>query len=98
MQFVSVDDFRLRPGEVWERLRDGDLVVTSNGRPIAILIDADIDNFEETLSLLRRLRTQMAVSRIRRTATESGAAQLSTDMIDAEILDARTNKGRFTDP
>jgi PHD/YefM family antitoxin component YafN of YafNO toxin-antitoxin module len=92
MQFVRVDDFRTRPDEIWERLIDSDLVVTSNGQPVAILIDANSENLEEMLGLLCRLRTQMAVSRMRQSATDSGAAQLSIDMIEAEILEARTQK------
>ena len=92
MQFVRVDDFRTRPDDIWEWLRTGDLVVTSNGQPIAILIDANAENLEEMLGLLRRLRAQLAVSRMRRTAMKSGAAQLSIDTIEAEILEARTQK------
>lgn len=92
MQFVSVRDFRIRPGEIWNRLKDDDLVVTSNGRPIAILTDVDAENLEETLSMLRRLRAQMAVSRMRQTATESGAAQLTADEIEAEIQEARAEQ------
>ena len=92
MQFVSVRDFRIRPGEVWERLKEDDLVVTSNGRPIAILTDVDADNLEETLGLLRRLRAQMAVSRMRHSAAESGAVHMSTTEIEAEILETRTEQ------
>jgi hypothetical protein len=91
MQFVRVDDFRTRPDDIWEWLRNGDLVVTSNGQPIAILIDANAENLEEMLGLLRRLRAQLAVSRMRQGAKESDVAQLSSDMIDAEILGARSN-------
>lgn len=91
MQFVSVDDFRDRPEKIWNQLRNVDLVVTSDGQPIAILIDANAENLEEMLSLLRRLRAHMAVSRMRQGAIESGVAQLSSDMIDAEVLGARSN-------
>jgi hypothetical protein len=35
---------------------------------------------------------RLVVSRMRQSATDSGAAQLSIDMIEAEILEARTKK------
>ncbi len=71
MQFVSSREFRIRPGEVWKRLEQQDLVVTSNGKPVAILARISEDDFEDTLILLRRLRAQMAVERMRKVATQA---------------------------
>jgi antitoxin (DNA-binding transcriptional repressor) of toxin-antitoxin stability system len=89
MEFISVRDFRIRPGEIWEKLKDQDLVITSNGRPIAILSPVEGENIEETFSLLRRLRAQMAVSRIRKETAEAGLDRLNEDEIEAEIRKAR---------
>jgi antitoxin (DNA-binding transcriptional repressor) of toxin-antitoxin stability system len=89
MEFISVRDFRIRPGEIWEKLKDQDLVVTSNGRPIAILSPVEGENIEETFALLRRLRAQMAVSRMRKEAAEAGLDRLSEEEIEAEIRKAR---------
>ena len=37
MEFITVRDLRVRPGHIWERLaQQRDIVVTSNGRPIAL--------------------------------------------------------------
>jgi antitoxin (DNA-binding transcriptional repressor) of toxin-antitoxin stability system len=93
MEFISVRDFRIRPGEIWEKLKDQDLVITSNGRPIAILSPVEGENIEETFSLLRRLRAQMAVSRIRKETAEAGLDRLSEDEIEAEIRKARDEAG-----
>jgi len=71
MQFVSSREFRIRPGEVWKRLKQQDLVVTSNGKPVAILARISEDDFEDTLILLRRLRAQMAVDRMRKAAAQA---------------------------
>jgi prevent-host-death family protein len=89
MEFVSVRDFRIRPGEIWEKLRQGDLVVTSNGRPVAILTPVEGANLEDALLLLRRLRAQMAVSRIRQGAAERGLDRMSSADIESEIRQAR---------
>jgi antitoxin (DNA-binding transcriptional repressor) of toxin-antitoxin stability system len=38
MRFVTVRDFRLRHGSVWRNLeKQEDVVITSKGKPIAIL-------------------------------------------------------------
>ncbi|MBE2232672.1 MAG: type II toxin-antitoxin system Phd/YefM family antitoxin [Anaerolinea sp.] len=81
MGYVTVRDLRVRPGDVWEKLREqGEMILTSNGRPMAILAQVDETDVEATLAALRRARAQAAVARMRR-----AAAQMSEAEIDAEI-------------
>ena len=81
MGYVTVRDLRVRPGDVWEKLREqGEMILTSNGRPMAILAHVDETDVEATLAALRRSRAQAAVARMRR-----AAAQMSEAEIDAEI-------------
>lgn len=89
MEYVSVRDFRIRPGEIWEKLKRQDMVVTANGRPIAILTAVEGENLEETFQLLRRLRAQMAVSRMREEAAARGLDRMSEAEVEAEIRQAR---------
>jgi prevent-host-death family protein len=90
MEFVSARDLRIQPGQVWRRLnRSGELVVTWNGKPIAVLSSVDEGTLEQTLTAFRRARAQMAVSRIRAAAQTKGIDKLSMDEIDAEIRAAR---------
>ena len=56
------------------------MILTSNGRPMAILAHVDETDVEATLAALRRARAQAAVARMRR-----AAAQMSEAEIDAEI-------------
>jgi prevent-host-death family protein len=92
MQFVSVRDFRIRPRDVWEKLKRGDVVVTSSGNPVAVLVGIEAEELEETLLALRRARAQMAVSRMRRTAAKTGANRLSETQIEQEIQQARAEQ------
>jgi antitoxin (DNA-binding transcriptional repressor) of toxin-antitoxin stability system len=93
MAFVSIRDMRTRPGEVWQQLQEeGDLIVTSSGRPFALMISAEGENIEELLLALRRARAQLAVSRLRKQAAERGLDRLSSDEIDAEIRQARRER------
>lgn len=92
MEFIPVRDLRVQPGEVWRKLREKrDLVITSRGQPIAILIDAEGD-LESTLAAVNRARAQMAVSQMRKTAQDQGVDSLSMDEIDAEIEAARRER------
>ncbi len=95
MEFVTVRDLRVRPGSVWEKLRlQQQLVLTSNGRPMAIIAEVAEDTVEETLSALRRARAQAAVSRLRRAAAEQGLHRLTEAEIEAEIAQTRRDRRR----
>ena len=93
MEFVSIRDLRTRPADIWTKLRQQhDLVLTANGKPIAILAGVDETQVEETLTALRRARAQVALSRLRQDALARGLDRLSIDEIDAEIADTRQER------
>jgi|YNPNPStandDraft_1061719.scaffolds.fasta_scaffold24968_7 prevent-host-death family protein len=93
MEFITVRDLRLRPGEVWRKLRErGELVLTSNGRPVAVITGVNEGELEQTLAALRRARAQVAVSRLRRIAEERGLQRMSAEEIEAEIAQARRER------
>jgi len=93
MEFITVRDLRVRPGQIWERLgQQQDLIITSNGRPIALLTQVSEDDVEETLVALRRARAQLAVSRMRAAAAERGADRITMEEIEAEIKEARQSR------
>ena len=51
MRFVSLRDLRGKSSEIWRRVgAEKDLVVTSNGHPIAILSAVSEDSLEESLA------------------------------------------------
>ena len=94
MTFVSIRDMRTRPGEVWQQLQhEGDLIVTSSGRPFALMISAEGEDVEELLLALRRARAQLAVARMRKQASSTRLEHLSLDEINAEIRQTRTERG-----
>jgi len=93
MRFVSVRELRARSAEVWRRLaKDGDMVVTSNGKPVAILSGVSQENLEESLSAIRRARAITAVQAMQRRSVETGASCMTKAEIQDEIDAAR--KGR----
>ena len=93
MEFVTIRDLRLKPAEVWDKLRrQRELILTSNGRPVAVIAGVREDDVEETVTALRRARAQAAVSRLRRAAGESGMDRLPAAEIEAEIAQARRER------
>lgn len=90
MKFLSVRDLRSRPAEVWKGLAAArEMVLTSNGRPIAILSAVTEENLEETLAAIRRARAIAAVSEIQRRSVELGTDAISLEEVDAEIAAVR---------
>lgn len=95
MDFVSVRELRSRSAEVWGSLaRQMDLVVTSNGKPIAILSATSGPTLEESLTALRQARAQLAVAAMQRRASETGADRMILDEVNAEIEAARRTRHR----
>ena len=63
MKFVTVRDFRIRPGEVWKNLdKDEEVIITSNGKPIAMITGISDVTFDETVKVFRQAKAQLAVA------------------------------------
>lgn len=61
------------------------MVITSNGRPVAILAAITELNLEDSLSAFRQARAIEAVASLQRQSVEQGIDNLSAKEIDAEI-------------
>ena len=96
MDFVSVRDLRINTGEVWEKLeREKELVVTSNGKPVAVMAGITGRNLEAILAAVRKARGEWALREIRKDASSRGLERLSDEEIEGEIDQVRKNrKGR----
>lgn len=90
MKFVTVRDLRGKTSQLWKDLaQEGELVVTSNGKPVAILTATDEDSFENCLWTLRRTRASEALAKLQRDAEVRGLNQLTPKDIEAEIAKSR---------
>jgi len=92
VNFVSVRELRGHSRQVWKQLDEGsDIVVTSNGKPIAVLSPVREGALEESLASIRRARALDAVA-----ALQAGAARrrISTRDVDTEIAAARKGRAR----
>ena len=95
MEFVPIRDLCASPRKVTARLRrEGRLVITSNGRPSAIMIDVDDSSLEETLHDLRSLDAKRALRDLQTASVVNGNSKMSMEEIDAEIA---VSRGERTD-
>lgn len=93
MVFISVRDLRSRSSEIWKRIqKEKDLVVTSNGRPIAILTGVTSDSFEQSLNAIRRSRAIQATESMQLAAAKAGLDKLTGDEIGQEIHSVRQSR------
>jgi antitoxin (DNA-binding transcriptional repressor) of toxin-antitoxin stability system len=90
MKFVSVRELRLTPGKVWDLARQGKrIVLTANGRPMAILTGVDEDSLEEELDAIERAQALIALDRIHQDSVKRGTDRFSEREIQKEIDSVR---------
>ena len=95
MKFVSVRDLRGKSAEIWKELpNEREMVITSNGRPIAILAAINESNLEESLAAFRQARAIEAVSSMQRQSADKGTDRITMDEIDAEIRIVRKKRAK----
>jgi antitoxin (DNA-binding transcriptional repressor) of toxin-antitoxin stability system len=95
MKTLTIRDFRTRPRQAQKTIADeGEALLTSNGRPVALMLGVDGDSLEENLETLRRARALQALGRIRRQSRERGVDKLNMKQIDALIAKSRKERRR----
>ena len=91
MKLIAIQDLK-QPRRLKERLlAEKELLLTSDGRPVAVLVNVDASEDPETMiQSVRDSRSRLALSRVRESAARSGAARLSL----AEINWSRQENAR----
>lgn len=93
VKFVTVRELRGRTSELWDELeRQRELIVTNNGKPVAILSATDAGSLERSLRNIRRCRAADALSGLQRDAARRGLDQLTMDEVDEEIRAFRNDR------
>jgi len=88
MNFYTVRDLRTESKAMFEALDSGsDVVITNNGKPAALMIDIDQENFEEVIQAVRQAKAMIAFNSMRMKAAKEGF--MTEDEIEAEIEAAR---------
>ena len=90
MNLIAIKDLK-QPRRLKERLRaENELLLTSDGRPVAVLVNVgSAEDPESILQSIRDSRSRLALSRIREVSRRSGVSRFTPEQIDREITAAR---------
>ncbi len=94
MRFISVRDLSTKPKEVWSKIKEEELVVTSNGKPIALLSGVTEETLEKTVRAVRRSRALIALEEMQKRSLELGLDKLADSQIESEIQAVRKSRRR----
>jgi len=95
MRFIGIRDLRSKLSQIRDELdREKEIVITSNGKPIAILSAVSEDNLEEQVAALRQARAVAAVNALQKSSAGSGADKITLNEINEEIQAVRRERAR----
>ena len=93
MKFVTVRELRNDIGRLRAALAaERDVVLTSNGKPFAVLSAVDEDSLEGHLENVRRTRGLLALERCHDAARRAGTDKLTLKEINAVIRQVRRER------
>lgn len=88
MNFYTIRDLRNTPKSIWENLNnDGEVIITNNGKPTAVLLNIADGSFEETLKAIKQAKAIIAFNSMRAKAAKNG--YMSEEEIQEEITRTR---------
>jgi antitoxin (DNA-binding transcriptional repressor) of toxin-antitoxin stability system len=94
MKFITVRDLRTKPAQIWKALpEEQEMILTNNGKPIALITPLGESDLEMTLGAVRKARAEAAVRQMQWASRDSS---ISNDDIDDEIRMSRKD-GRLPD-
>lgn len=95
MRFASVRDLRNRPGSVLgDAATSEEVVLTSNGKPVALVVPISGESLEAELRVYRQVRAQLAIESMQTAAKTAGLDSTGLDRIDDIITQVRRKRAR----
>jgi PHD/YefM family antitoxin component YafN of YafNO toxin-antitoxin module len=95
MKFVPYRDLRNEPSALRKKLAsEGELVVTVDNKPFAVMINLDDENIQDILLMVSRLSAQMAARSIRSKARRDGLDKMTLKDVNAVIKKTRADRKR----
>lgn len=93
MRFFSMRQMRQSSSELRKQLRENrEIILTSNGKPIAFMTEVDETNVEKVVDAFRRAKAAIALEEMQRRSREAGTDTLSEEEIEAEIEAVRKTR------
>jgi antitoxin (DNA-binding transcriptional repressor) of toxin-antitoxin stability system len=93
MKFITARELRGASANLWDILpEEKEIVVTLNGKPVALITPISDTNFDASLREIRRAKAITAMSGMHKDAEKCGASKLTMEEIDAEIKATRKSR------
>jgi hypothetical protein len=93
MEFVPYRLLRNQPKELRRKLEEqGELVVTVDGKPMAIMLRVPKGSLEDLMLLLSQVRARLAVAAMREDARQKGLDRLTLEEVDEIVGEVRRER------
>lgn len=95
MKFVTIRDLRSKSRQIQNDLpKYMEMVLTSNGKPIAIMTAISEESLEDSLAAIRRARAISAVTGLQLQGAKSGKYVMRAREIEDEIKEVRKQRAK----
>lgn len=95
MDFYTVRDLRTIPKNIWDNLNEkGEVVITNNGKPTALMLNIEDCKLEEILAVVKQAQVMRAINNMRLNAVRNNVGNLSEEEIEQEIAEMRKEQKR----
>ncbi|MDR0490679.1 MAG: hypothetical protein LBH28_05480 [Oscillospiraceae bacterium] len=93
MKFLSIRELRSSTAQIKEMLSDdGKVVLTTNGKPAALMIEVSEDSIEDVLIDLRAAQARRSIRQLQEQSAREGLDSMTLDDINDEIAAARRER------
>jgi len=90
MKFITVKDLRDAPSGAWKKLpAEREMIVTNNGKPIALITPINDEMFEDTVTAIRRVKALNAMKKMQEISASLGNDKMTHEKINTVIKDVR---------
>ncbi|MCL2108378.1 MAG: type II toxin-antitoxin system Phd/YefM family antitoxin [Oscillospiraceae bacterium] len=91
MNFYTARDLRTTPKNIFNSLStEGEVIITDNGKPTALMLDISESNFDEIVKAVRQAKAMIAFNNMRNKAEKRGF--MTDEEIEKEITAYRREK------
>lgn len=92
MRFVSIKHFTNKPEEMLSKINEGDMIITSGGKPVALLFGVTEEALEKTIRTIHHSRALVAIEEMQKGSIERGLNKLTDSEIESEIEAVRRSR------
>jgi len=90
MKFVTIKGLAASPADIWKQLpSEREMIVTSSGKPIALITPINDEMFDDTVTAVRRARALISMKRMQEISASLGNNKMTLEKINAVIKEVR---------